>query len=128
MFLEMNLSNGILTDAMDRTGYIASNDQFQFDEPPQAGAIYTAGFSICDNQSLAMGSSTVWYQCLSGNFYNVYDLDWAEQCEPIHLLVMNCSATQTPAGGDLALPICQIGDGPFLISCDFLPCFLLLKW
>jgi len=81
--LEITLDNGILKDAKGRTGYIASNFQFQFDGPPQAGAIYTAGFSFCANQSLALGGSNVFYQCLSGSFYNLYDRKWAAQCYPI---------------------------------------------
>ena len=81
--LEVSLSNGILTDSDGRTGYIAANYQFQFDKPPQAGAIYTAGFSVCANGSLALGGSNVFWQCLSGNFYNLYDRYWAAQCSPI---------------------------------------------
>ena len=57
--------------------YIAANYQFQFDAPPQAGAIYTTGFSLCSNNSLALGGSAIFYQCLSGSFYNLYDRDWA---------------------------------------------------
>jgi hypothetical protein len=92
--LEMSLSNGILTDSLGRTGYIAANYQFQFDKPPQAGAIYTAGFSVCANGSLALGGSNVWWQCLSGNFYNLYDRHWAAQCSPItieSLTLITCS-------------------------------------
>jgi hypothetical protein len=92
--LEMSLSNGILTDSLGRTGYVASNYQFQFDKPPQAGAIYTAGFSVCANGSLALGGSNVWWQCLSGNFYNLYDRYWAAQCSPItieSLTLIDCS-------------------------------------
>lgn len=33
--LECTLAGGILKDAQGRTGYIASNFQFQFDGPPQ---------------------------------------------------------------------------------------------
>lgn len=81
--LEISLNNGILTDSVGRTGYIAANYQFQFDKPPQAGAIYTAGFSLCANGSLALGGTNVFWQCLSGSFYNLYDRDWAAQCSPI---------------------------------------------
>lgn len=81
--LAITLDGGILKDAKGRTGYIASNFQFQFDGPPQAGAIYTAGFSFCGNQSLALGGSNIFYQCLSGSFYNLYDRKWAAQCYPI---------------------------------------------
>lgn len=99
--LVATLAGGILTDSQSRTGYIASNFQFQFDAPPQAGAIYTAGFSACGNGSLALGGSAVWYECLSGDFYNLYDRNWAEQCEPVEIVVLPCgsaSASQAPDG------------------------------
>jgi hypothetical protein len=85
--LQLNLTAGVLKDSTGRTGYIAANYQFQFDDPPQAGAIYTAGYSVCSNGSLALGGSTVFYQCLSGSFYNIYNTDWAPQCSPISLLI-----------------------------------------
>lgn len=87
--LEIQLHHGVLTDNLGRTGYIASNYQFQFDHPAQAGAIYTAGFSLCSNGSLALGGSTTFYRCLSGNFYNLYDRYWAAQCEAIQLVMLN---------------------------------------
>ena len=81
--LAITLDDGVLKDADGRTGYIASNYQFQFDGPPQAGAIYTAGFTSCQNGSLALGGSNIFYQCLSGSFYNLYDRSWAAQCSPV---------------------------------------------
>ena len=81
--LALTLDNGVLKDAQGRTGYIASNYQFQFDAPPQAGAIYTSGFTVCANGTLALGDSNVFYQCLSGDFYNLYDRPWAAQCSPV---------------------------------------------
>lgn len=136
----MTLQDGVLKDAKDRTGYIASNYQFQFDGPPQAGALFTAGFSACRNQSLAFGSSTVFWQCQSGDFYNLYDRNWAEQCEPVEIVMMACgagSAKKAAANAKrvvgsivattvvtvvsdgqtqvlpttIAVPMCQIGDG-----------------
>ncbi|KAL2018086.1 hypothetical protein VTK56DRAFT_1272 [Thermocarpiscus australiensis] len=100
--LVAELSDGVITDALNRTGYIASNYQFQFDKPPQSGAIYTAGFSHCSNGSLALGGSAVFYQCRSGNFYNLYDRWWAEQCSPVEILVMPCggSADESDGGAD----------------------------
>ncbi|KAL8712929.1 MAG: hypothetical protein Q9220_002787 [cf. Caloplaca sp. 1 TL-2023] len=92
--LTLTLAGGVLTDAKGRTGYIAANYQFQFDAPPQAGAIYTAGFSACSNGTLALGGSNVFYQCLSGDFFNLYDRSWAPQCSPITINILqleNCS-------------------------------------
>lgn len=122
--LVMTLKDGILKDAKDRTGYIASNYQFQFDAPPQANAIYTAGFSACNNGSLALGGSTVFYRCLSGEFYNLYDRHWAAQCEPIEMVASSCDGgTNTGGNGasqiqdgqpqapSYAPPVTQIADG-----------------
>ncbi|CAK7273535.1 hypothetical protein SEPCBS57363_005699 [Sporothrix epigloea] len=139
--LLLKLSNGILSDAKGRTGYIASNYQFQFDGPPQAGAIYTAGFSVCGNDSLALGGSTTWWQCKSGSFYNLYDRNWAAQCEPVEIIAMTCDGSSPHAAESndgqvvatqvqtttiikplsdgqpqvitttIPVPVCQIGDG-----------------
>ena len=101
--LMITLENGVLKDAHGRTGYIASNFQFQFDDPPQAGAIFTSGFSVChhdahgedgqdggsgNSPTLALGGSKVFWQCLSGHFYNIYDRHWAEQCSPVEVQVL----------------------------------------
>ncbi|KAL8826493.1 MAG: hypothetical protein Q9191_003765 [Dirinaria sp. TL-2023a] len=83
--LALTLDNGVLKDTQGRTGYIASNYQLQFDAPPQAGAIYTSGFTVCANGTLALGGSNVFYQCLSGDFYNLYDRSWAAQCSPVSI-------------------------------------------
>lgn len=82
----MTLTDSVLKDQAGRTGYIAANYQFQFDAPPQAGAIYTSGFSYCSNGSIALGGSAIFYQCLSGSFYNLYDRNWAEHCNAVYFL------------------------------------------
>jgi hypothetical protein len=86
--LALTLAGGVLKDAIGRIGYIASNYQFQFDNPPQAGAIFTSGFSVCGNGSLALGGSSVFWQCRSGNFFNLYDRYWAAQCSPVTINVL----------------------------------------
>jgi hypothetical protein len=97
--LTLSLQGGVLKDQAGRTGYIASNYQFQFDNPPQADALSTSGFSYCSNNTLALSGSAVWYQCYSGNFYNLYDRDWADQCSPIYLVASGSA------------PVTQISDG-----------------
>lgn len=92
------LSDGTLLDAQGRTGYIASNYQFQYDKPAQAGAIYTSGFSACANGSLALGGSAVFYECESGDFFNLYDRDWAAQCSAVEILIMPCGGTASETG------------------------------
>jgi hypothetical protein len=100
--LTLSLANSVLTDQEGRTGYIASNYQFQFDKPPQAGAIYTSGFSVCSNGTLALGGSAIWYQCLSGSFYNLYNTNWANTCNAIYIYVLSgyssAAATQASDG------------------------------
>ncbi|QID86300.1 cik1 suppressing- protein [Saccharomyces pastorianus] len=92
--LEVTLKGGVLTDNKGRIGSIVANRQFQFDGPtPQAGAIYAAGWSITSEGNLALGDDDVFYQCLSGNFYNLYDEKIGEQCSQIHLQavsLVNC--------------------------------------
>ncbi|ONH77051.1 Cell wall mannoprotein PIR1 [Saccharomyces cerevisiae] len=92
--LEMNLKGGILTDGKGRIGSIVANRQFQFDgPPPQAGAIYAAGWSITPEGNLALGDQDTFYQCLSGNFYNLYDEHIGTQCNAVHLQaidLVNC--------------------------------------
>jgi len=121
-YLTLTLAGGKLTDAQGRTGYIAANYQFQFDAPAQTGAIYTAGFSVCQNGSLALGGSNTFYQCLSGDFYNLYDRSWAAQCSPILIDLLPCGSSNAPVGqgsdgqpaattqGSLP-PVTQIPDG-----------------
>lgn len=84
--LEMNLKGGILTDGKGRIGSIVANRQFQFDgPPPQAGAIYAAGWSITPEGNLALGDQDTFYQCLSGDFYNLYDKHIGSQCHEVYL-------------------------------------------
>lgn len=117
--LLLTLAGGILKDQQGRTGYIADNRQFQFDGPPQTGAIYTAGWSVCQNGSLALGGDAVFKQCLSGDFYNLYDDNAAGQCSEIYIEAINGqqrtgatqAASQIPDGQVTASPVSQISDG-----------------
>lgn len=86
----MTLQDGVLKDDEGRTGYIAANQQFQFDAPPQAGAIYTSGWSVCSNGTLAIGDDAIFYSCLSGTFYNLYDENelGAGQCFEVYINVI----------------------------------------
>lgn len=84
--LSMTLKDSILTDSKGRIGSIVANRQFQFDgPPPQAGAIYAAGWSITPEGNLAIGNKDIFYQCLSGDFYNLYDESIGAQCHPVYL-------------------------------------------
>ncbi|SCV01731.1 LAMI_0G13366g1_1 [Lachancea mirantina] len=87
--LEMTLADSVLKDGKGRIGSIVANRQFQFDgPPPQAGAIYAAGWSITQDGNLAIGDNDVFYQCLSGSFYNLYDEHIGSQCTAVHLEVI----------------------------------------
>ncbi|CAI1507524.1 hypothetical protein SEUBUCD646_0J00580 [Saccharomyces eubayanus] len=84
--LEITLQGGVLIDSKGRIGSIVGNRQFQFDgPPPQAGTIYAGGWSITKQGTLAIGNSDIFYQCLSGTFYNLYDKSIGGQCSPVHL-------------------------------------------
>ncbi|TID30250.1 hypothetical protein CANINC_001130 [Pichia inconspicua] len=88
--LSMTLNKGILTDGKGRIGSIVSNRQFQFDgPPPQAGAIYAAGWAVTEDGDLALGDQTVFYQCLSGNFYNLYDQHIGTDCQEINFKIID---------------------------------------
>lgn len=101
-----SLKDGTLTDAKGRIGSIVSNHQFQFDPPPgQVNAIATSGFSICNNK-LAQKDSTNFFQCRSGDFFNLYDESIAPQCEPITIDIISCDS-----GGDQSGSVSQVGDG-----------------
>jgi hypothetical protein len=88
--LAMTIAKSILTDAKGRIGAIVANRQFQFDgPPPQAGTIYAAGWSVTSDGYLALGNSTTFYQCLSGDFYNLYDEKIGGQCHPVNLSIVH---------------------------------------
>lgn len=111
-YLTLTLAEGQLTDAKGRVGYIASNYQFQFDAPPQINADSVGGYSSCSNGSLALAESSVFYQCLSGDFYNLYDRSWAEQCEPINIDILPCTSSASTTNQPSAeVPVSQINDG-----------------
>lgn len=86
----MKLEDSVLTDSHGRIGAIVANRQFQFDgPPPQAGSIFAAGWSISSDGYLTLGDSKVFYQCLSGDFYNLYDENVAAQCNAVKLKIID---------------------------------------
>ncbi|CAK9439534.1 uncharacterized protein LODBEIA_P36340 [Lodderomyces beijingensis] len=88
--LIVTLHKGLLTDSHGRVGAIVANRQFQFDgPPPQAGSIYAAGWSISKDGYLTLGDSDKFYQCKSGDFYNLYDQNVAAQCSGVKLKIIN---------------------------------------
>ncbi|EUC27985.1 hypothetical protein COCCADRAFT_110326 [Bipolaris zeicola 26-R-13] len=94
------LKDGILHDQYGRTGSIVANRQFQFDGPPQAGAIYTGGFSVCKNDSLAIGGSTRWWRCMSGAFGNLYDEWIGAQCHEIRIQAIFDKSSSSSSSSD----------------------------
>lgn len=87
--LLMSLRGGILRDTQNRIGSIVSSHQFQFDGPlPQHGTVYANGWNVSSKGRLALGNSTTFYQCASGEFYNLYDRKIAFQCKPVTLEVV----------------------------------------
>ncbi|ODV66435.1 hypothetical protein HYPBUDRAFT_110887 [Hyphopichia burtonii NRRL Y-1933] len=88
--LSMELKSSVLTDSKGRIGAIVANRQFQFDgPPPQEGSIYAAGWSVTSEGLLALGDQTTFYQCASGDFYNLYDENIAAQCAAVELSIID---------------------------------------
>ncbi|KAK7218185.1 hypothetical protein V2G26_006188 [Clonostachys chloroleuca] len=105
--LVMSLKDGGLIDSQNRIGSIASNHQFQFDGPAQPNALATKGWAVCDDSTLALGPTRTFYECLSGDFFNLYDRNSAKQCEPVTIYVESCEA---PDNADQPR-VSQIADG-----------------
>jgi hypothetical protein len=105
--LMVSLKGGVMKDQAGRTGEIVANHQFQFDNPLQANALATGGFGICSNGSLTHAGSAIWYQCLSGTFYNLYDQSLGAHCNQVYL-----SAT---TGGSSA-PVTQVRCYPSVLN------------
>jgi hypothetical protein len=138
--LTISLKDGVLKDQAGRQGYIASNYQyvdpltrlpknpsltikrFQFDPEPQPNSKQNQGFSLCSNNTLALsggiprpfGDTTFW-QCLSGDFYNLYSDSQGMQCIKIYIEAVmaassgSASGSQAPASQTPA--VSQIPDG-----------------
>jgi len=103
--LALTLTGGILKDSQGRIGYIAANNQFQFDNPIQAGSLVSSGWALCSNGSLSLGGSTVFFQCLSGNFYNLYNKNIRPQdCLTINLQAVTGTGPSQPT-------VSQVTDG-----------------
>ena len=93
-FLILTLENGTLKDQDGRFGYIAGkNNQFQFDNPVQAGGYGENDFSVCANGTIAFRGSTDWWKCDSGaGFYNLYNAEISpDACQPCKFLVLACT-------------------------------------
>ena len=88
--LYMELKSGVLTDSHGRLGAIVANRQFQFDgPPPQAGTIYAGGWSVTKEGNLAIGDNDNFFQCQSGDFYNLYDQSIGAQCSDVKLSIID---------------------------------------
>ncbi|RKP32001.1 hypothetical protein METBISCDRAFT_21907 [Metschnikowia bicuspidata] len=87
--LEMTLEKSALIDSFKRIGYVADNGQIQFDSPPQSGALYAIGWAISKGGYLSFGNQEVLYQCLSGDFYNLYIKSLGPHCEEVKARVVH---------------------------------------
>jgi hypothetical protein len=111
------LADGILKDSENRQGEIVANYQFQFDNPLQNNAVYTEGFSVCSNGSLALGGTNVFYECETfggpgiGNYSNLYSQSTGAQCNPILIDIIPCAdpPSSTAVAG-------QSGDGQVTVT------------
>jgi Yeast PIR protein repeat len=95
-FLTLTLINGAMLDQDGRFAYITGgNNQFQFDNPVQAGGYGENDFSICDDGKIAFRGSTDWWKCDSGaGFFNPYDSEISpDACQPCKFLTIACTST-----------------------------------
>jgi len=92
-FLTLTLQNGQLVDSNGRFGYIASNNQFQFDNPVQSGGFGQGTWTLCSNNSLAILGSTTFWRCDSGaGFFNLYNINYNPgACQVINLTIAPCN-------------------------------------
>ncbi|KAI5840568.1 hypothetical protein DFP73DRAFT_558972, partial [Morchella snyderi] len=57
-----------MTDHLGRIGAVVANRQIQFDGPPaQSGSIFTGGWSVCHDGTLALGLQKFFFACASGS-------------------------------------------------------------
>ena len=78
-----------MKDESGDTGLITANHVFGFDNPPSAGAIATSGWSICQNKTIALGDSTIFYSCLSGQYNNIFDVRQGKQCTQVFISILD---------------------------------------
>ena len=76
-----------------------------FDSSPKAGAIWTAGFTVCQNSVLALGDSTYWYKCpeIGGSNSSIYFSKVDSKCVEVQLLT-SLDSSPFGYGGPSPLP------------------------
>ena len=85
-----------MTDQCGRTGSVVANSQFQFDDLVQVDALAADGFSICENNTLSVLGSAVFYQCLNAKteersaFNNLYTENQGGQCNASYIQAVFC--------------------------------------
>ncbi|KAI5360441.1 hypothetical protein Slin14017_G086160 [Septoria linicola] len=92
--MQIALVNGTLIDYGGRIGSIVANHQFQFDGPPQAGSIFTAGWSLCDSAVgpvLAHGGQFGFFVCGYAN--NIYNTVVDNTCGRVYLGLLEASGS-----------------------------------
>ncbi|KAI4251008.1 MAG: hypothetical protein LQ352_005126 [Teloschistes flavicans] len=104
----VTIKGGVLTDQNGRTGEVVANSQFQFDNPIQTDSLFTSGFSICQNTSLAVGGTAIFYQCLNNPtptkaaFNNLYLKNQGPQCNASYIETIFCDAPGGTGGSSSA--------------------------
>ncbi|KAF2093679.1 hypothetical protein NA57DRAFT_61384 [Rhizodiscina lignyota] len=88
----VTLKDGMIFDAQNRIFSVVSNFQLEYDNPPQDTAIYTAGWYLCDNGTITLGSWLSFTACNSENAgeteteEKLYLQNGAGQCKPAQIL------------------------------------------
>ncbi|KAK3662415.1 hypothetical protein LTR22_006694 [Elasticomyces elasticus] len=77
------LDHGVLLDMTGRVGYIAADNRVLFDYHPPPNATYTAGWSACSSDYLAINGTSLFHQCGSENVY--IGKPSSAECFPVYL-------------------------------------------
>ncbi|KAK5740278.1 hypothetical protein LTR17_004779 [Elasticomyces elasticus] len=77
------LDHGVLLDMTGRVGYIAADNRVLFDYHPPPNATYTAGWSACSSDYLAINGTSLFHQCGSENVY--IGKPSSAECSPVYL-------------------------------------------
>ncbi|KAL8866156.1 MAG: hypothetical protein Q9174_006464 [Haloplaca sp. 1 TL-2023] len=114
----VRIEDGVLTDQCGRTGSVVANSQFQFDNPVQVDALATSGFSICENNTLAVLGSAIFYQCLNAEteqrsaFNNLYSENQGGQCNQSYIQAVFCEVSDEQEATFEADATCLYSDSP----------------
>ncbi|KAK5708681.1 hypothetical protein LTR17_020452 [Elasticomyces elasticus] len=97
------LDHGVLLDITGRVGYIAADNRVLFEYHPPPNATYTAGWSACSSDYLAINGTSLFHQCGSENVY--IGKPFSAECFPVYLKWIPPSSNGPGDTGAFAVPM-----------------------